>query len=205
MPGNALKTEVFEERICSAAGQMRQGPDQAQFNGVILELMPYTHRHAKRDDLARIVAIYNSTIPSRMVTADTEPVSVAAREGWFVEHRPDSRPLWVVEENGLCIGWLSFSSFYGRPAYRSTAEVSLYVDEAHRRRGMGSYLLSEAISHAPHIGVSTLLGFVFGHNEPSLSLFQRLGFKAWGRLPSVAELDGVQRDVVIMGRRVSDG
>ena len=167
--------------------------------------MRYMHRPAKREDLGRIVEIYNSTIPSRMVTADTEPVSVAARESWFAEHSPTARPLWVVEEDDLCIGWLSFSSFYGRPAYRSTNELSVYVDESHRRRGVGSYLLSEAISHAPHLGVSTLLGFIFGHNEPSLVLFERFGFSKWGVLPRVARLDGVERDLVIMGRRVHDG
>ncbi|HTS54034.1 MAG TPA: GNAT family N-acetyltransferase [Burkholderiales bacterium] len=167
--------------------------------------MRYRHRPARRDDLARIVAIYNSTIPSRMVTADTEPVSVAARQSWFDEHVQTSRPLWVVEADDLCIGWLSFSSFYGRPAYRSTNELSVYVDENYRRRGVGSYLLSEAISHAPHLGVSTLLGFIFGHNTPSLALFERFGFSRWGLLPRVARLDAVERDVVIMGRRVRDG
>ena len=51
--------------------------------------------------------------------------------------------------------------------------------------------------------VATLLGFVFGHNAPSLALFERLGFERWALLPRVAELDGVERDLVIVGRRVS--
>ena len=164
--------------------------------------MRYTHRPATREDLERIVEIYNSTIPSRMVTGDTEPVPVADREGWFAEHDPVTRPLWVAEEGSLCAGWLSLSSFYGRPAYRATVEVSLYVDQNHRRRGLGSYLLSEAISVAPGIGIETLLGFIFGHNQPSLSLFHRFGFAQWGCLPRVARMDGIERDVVILGRRV---
>ena len=164
--------------------------------------MRYTHRPAGREDLDRIVEIYNSTIPSAMVTADTVPVSVAAREAWFAEHDPVSRPLWVAEEGKVCVGWLSLSSFYGRPAYRATVEVSLYVDQNHRRRGVGSYLLSEAISCAPWIGIQTLLGFIFGHNQPSLYLFHRFGFAQWGCLPRVARLDGIERDVVILGRRV---
>jgi phosphinothricin acetyltransferase len=47
-----------------------------------------------------------------------------------------------------------------------------------------------------------LLGFIFGHNEPSLKLFERFGFEKWGHLPSVAELDGIERDLVIVGKRV---
>jgi L-amino acid N-acyltransferase YncA len=166
--------------------------------GTIVSL---THRLATRDDLPRIVEIYNATIPSRRVTADTEPVSVESRVKWFENHNPDLRPLWVVEVEGRIAAWLSYSAFYGRPAYDKTAELSLYVDESFRNRGLGCYLLTQAITHAPSIGLNTLLGFIFGHNEPSLRLFEKLGFARWGELPGVATLDGVERDLVIVGRR----
>jgi phosphinothricin acetyltransferase len=157
---------------------------------------------ASRDDLEQIVAIYNATVPSRQVTADTEPVSVASRIPWFEEHNPGLRPLWVVEIDGRIAAWLSFSSFYGRPAYDKTAELSVYVHPALRQRGLGSYLLQQALAHSPSIKVDTLLGFIFAHNEPSLKLFAAFGFARWGELPKVALLDGVERDLVIVGRRV---
>ena len=160
------------------------------------------HRLATRDDLPRIVEIYNSTVASRMVTADLEPVSVESRERWFDDHRPQSRPLWVVERGEDVAAWLSFSSFYGRPAYDATAEVSIYVGERFRRRGIGAYLLGAAIEHAPAIAVNTLLGFIFAHNLPSLALFERFGFARWGHLARVAVLDGIERDLVIVGRRI---
>jgi L-amino acid N-acyltransferase YncA len=163
--------------------------------------MPVQHRIAKRADLPEIVAIYNATIPSRMVTADTEPVSVESREKWFSEHRPDSRPVWVCEQQHRITAWLSFSSFYGRPAYSRTTEIGLYVHSDCRRAGLGRYLLEAAIEHAPTIGVDTLLGFIFGHNEPSLRLFEDCGFQRWGHLPRVATLDGIERDLLILGRR----
>jgi phosphinothricin acetyltransferase len=159
-------------------------------------------RDATIEDLPAIVAIYNSTVPTRMVTADTEPVSVASRQKWFADHSPDRRPLWVVEEGGQVAGWLSYSSFYGRPAYDSTCEVSLYLAPEHRRRGLGTQLMLRCIEHAPRIGVTTLLGFIFGHNELSLGLFEKIGFQRWGHLPRVAVLDGVERDLIIVGRRV---
>ena len=160
-----------------------------------------SHRNASRSDLEAIVAIYNATVPSRMVTADTEPVSVASRVQWFEDHVPERRPLWVVEERSRVAAWLSFSNFYGRPAYAKTAELSIYVHPEFRRRGLGAYLLLQAIAHAPRIRVDTLLGFIFGHNLPSLALFERYGFARWGELPKVAALDGVERDLVIVGRR----
>lgn len=165
-------------------------------------MVPFTHRPAARGDLAQIVEIYNATVPSRQVTADTEPVSVESRAKWFEDHHPDFRPLWVVEVDGHIAAWLSFSSFYGRPAYNKTAELGVYVHESFRHRGLGSYLLAQAIAHAPSIKVDTLLGFIFGHNAPSLRLFEKFGFARWGELPKVAALDGVERDLVIVGRRV---
>ena len=164
--------------------------------------MALSHRAARRDDLTRIVEIYNATIPSRMVTADLEPVSVDSRIRWFDEHTPGRRPLLVVELDGRVAAWLSFSSFYGRPAYDRTVEISVYVAEESRRQGLGSYLLAQAVSHAPALDIDTLLGFVFGHNQPSLALFGRFGFQRWGELPRVALLDSIERDVVILGRRV---
>ncbi|CAN5380184.1 hypothetical protein BH11PSE11_BH11PSE11_26500 [soil metagenome] len=100
------------------------------------------------------------------------------------------------------IGWLSFSNFYGRPAYSGTAEISIYLDERARGKGAGRYLLSQAMAIAPTLAIHTLLGFVFGHNLPSLKLFEPAGFERWGTLPRVATLDGIERDLIILGKRV---
>jgi len=160
-------------------------------------------RDATLEDLPGIVAIYNSTVPSRLVTADLEPVTVESRLAWFHAHGPQARPLWVVEENGTVVAWLSFSDFYGRPAYLRSAEVSIYLAESVRGKGLGKQLLQAALERAPALGINTLLGFIFGHNEPSLRLFRGFEFQTWGTLPRVAVLDGVERDLVILGRRLS--
>lgn len=159
-------------------------------------------RDALESDLPAIVEIYNATIPGRMVTADTEPVTVDSRRAWLHAHNPKTRPLWVALDNGVVCAWLSFNSFYGRPAYQPTAEVSVYIAETHRRRGLGRFLLARAIAGAPACGIRTLLGFIWAHNEPSLQLFAGFGFSTWGHLPRVAVLDGVERDLLIVGRRV---
>jgi len=168
----------------------------------------YVHRLARRDDLPVIVDIYNSTIASRDVTADTEPVSVASRVAWFDEHTPERRPLWTIHDaadtsaNPAVIGWMSYSNFYGRPAYSGTAELSIYIAEAWRGKGIGKYCLEQAIAFAPEIKVHTLLGFIFGHNVPSLALFRKFGFDTWANFPRVANLDGIERDLIILGKRV---
>lgn len=159
-------------------------------------------RLAQLADLPTIVEIYNSTIAGRMVTADLEPVSVESRLPWFHAHQPARRPLWVAEVAGRIVGWVSLSDFYGRPAYNGTAEVSIYLDEHARGQGLGKILLQYVIDTAPQYGVKTLLGFIFGHNEPSLLLFHRFGFDRWAHLPQVALLDETERDLVILGRRL---
>ncbi|HTO12400.1 MAG TPA: GNAT family N-acetyltransferase [Candidatus Binatia bacterium] len=161
-----------------------------------------TVRDAREDDLPRIVAIYNEAIPGRRSTADTEPVTVASRLDWFREHAPARRPLWVAEREAAVVGWLSFQDFYGRPAYGATAELSVYVSSTAQRGGVGRHLLARALAGAPGLGLATLVGFVFAHNAASVALFERHGFARWGHLPRVARLDGVERDLLILGRRV---
>jgi phosphinothricin acetyltransferase len=159
-------------------------------------------RDAIDSDLEAVVAIYNAAIPGRMATADTEPISVESRLAWLRDRDFSRYPLWVTEHEGRVVGWLSFSRFYGRPAYAATAEVSIYVDHQVRRGGIAAGLMARALAEAPRLRLTTFLGFIFAHNAPSVSLCQKFGFEEWGRLPRVAVLDGVQRDLLILGRRV---
>lgn len=160
-------------------------------------------RDAVEADLDAIVRIYNASIPGRLATADTDPVTVASRRSWLLDRDVAHYPVWVDERpsDGV-VGWLSFSRFYGRPAYAATAEVAIYVDPAQTRRGIARALMARALERAPALGLTTFLGFVFGHNAPSLALCAEFGFETWGRLPRVAVLDGVDRDLVIVGLRV---
>jgi L-amino acid N-acyltransferase YncA len=160
------------------------------------------YRLAKSDDVVEIVRIYNESIPGRLATADLLPVTVADRAAWFQGHSPDRRPIWVAELDGVVVGWLSFSDFYGRIAYNATSELSVYVDPAAQRMGVARFLLTEAVAVAPTLGIDTLLGFIFDHNEPSLRLFESFGFVSWGHLPRVAVLDADERGVKILGLRV---
>ncbi len=161
-------------------------------------------RNALIEDLPKIVEIYNSTIPSRMVTADTEAVSVESKIPWFKEHNSETRPLWMVEDHKKnVLGWVSFSSFYGRPAYNGTVEVSIYMDESCRGKGFGKKVLQYCIEHAKDFGIKTLLGFIFLHNEPSLKLFRHFGFEDWGIFPDVAVLDGIERTLIILGKKIN--
>ena len=160
-------------------------------------------RNATETDLKAIVNIYNAAIPSRLATADLNPVSVESRLDWFYQHSSTSRPILVVETEKDILGWLSFQSFYGRPAYQATAEISIYVSPAYQRQRVAYKLLTNAIALSPSLGLTTLVGFIFAHNQPSIKLFELFGFQTWGHLPQVANLDAIERDLLIMGRKIT--
>jgi L-amino acid N-acyltransferase YncA len=179
----------------------------AVMRGIIRPCRPYSRapamiRDARESDLESIVRIYNAAIPSRLATADTEPISVESRRPWLREHDSRRHPLWVAERDGRVAGWLSVSAFYGRAAYAATAELSVYVDPARQGAGVASGLVQRALDHAAALSLRTYLGFIFAHNARSLALFRKFGFAAWAHLPRVAVLDGVERDLMILGKRV---
>ena len=163
--------------------------------------MNFSIRNAELKDLNSIVEIYNSTIDSGIVTADTEYVTVESKMEWFYSHQ-GNRPLWVAEAGDTVAGWLSFHSFYGRPAYDISAEIGIYINEKYRGKQLGKTLLKKAIEQSPSLGIENLIGFIFADNAISLHLFYQEGFTKWGYLPAVAKFEKRYQDLVITGRKI---
>lgn len=157
-------------------------------------------RDAIEVDLPAIIEIHNAAIATGISTAQLEPVTAEGRRQWFRAHSPAQYPIWVAELDGAIAGWLSFREFLPRCAYRGCAEVSVYVREKFRRRGIARKLLQQAIAHGPQLGMHCLVGLIFSHNEPSIALFRVAGFERWGFLPGVARIDQIRRDLTIFGR-----
>lgn len=155
--------------------------------------------YARHQDLPRIVEIYNQAIPTRIATADLEPVTVADREAWFASFNETSRPIWLIKYQGQIAGWVSLSDFYGRPAYAHTAEVSIYLDPVFQGKGLGSAAIKYVEDQTAKLGLTRLVGFVFSHNMASLALLKKFGFVKWGELPDVALMDGKLRSLTILG------
>jgi len=160
-----------------------------------------SYREAVLEDLPQIVKIYNTTIATGISTADTKEVSVESRLVWFEAHT-SKRPIWVKEYHGKIIAWLSFQPFYGRPAYAQTVEISIYIDPNFRGKKLGQQFLTEALEKAPTLEIKNILAFIFKDNDTSLKLFKRFGFKEWGNLPSVAVIEGQEKDLLILGLKL---
>lgn len=159
----------------------------------------YSIRLATLSDIVAITDIYNQTVG--VAHANFEPVSVASRQAWFLEHG-DNRPIFVLTDHDQVVAWLSLSDYLPRPAYHLSVEVSLYVDKAYTGQGLGSRLLSHALDWAKNQGIVNVIALIFGHNQASIHLFNKHGFDQWGKLPEVCLSQGKLADVVILGKRV---
>ncbi len=160
-------------------------------------------RIARGIDLAQIVEIYNQAVAQRGATADLSPVTMESRREWFRNHPEESCPIWVSDDAGEILGWCSLSAYRpGRMALRHTAELSYYVHQAHRRRGLASTLIRHAIAQCPNLDIRNLITLLLEVNSPSIQLLEQFGFVKWGHLPDVAEFDGITCGHLIYGSRI---
>jgi L-amino acid N-acyltransferase YncA len=161
-------------------------------------------RLAEPDDLEAIVDIINAYIPMRTATAYLWPLTIDKAQHWFTSH--DIRhPIWVADDGGEVVAWLSITAWSEREAYDATAELSVYVRAESLRRGVGSQLVAHAIDTAPSLGIDMLIAGAFSDNESSIALFERFAFERCAHFRGIATLDGVRRDVTFLQRALSAG
>ena len=155
-------------------------------------------RIATHIDLHTIDEIYNIAI-SASQTAHTIPLSLEQREDWF-QHHNRNYPVFVYELNNTVTGWLSFSPYReGRQALQSTAEISFYLFSEYQGKGIGSVLVNFALSQAAALGFKNLFAIILESNNASIRLMDKCGFKQWGFLPRIAELNGKKLGHVFYG------
>lgn len=157
-------------------------------------------REAKYSDLESIIEIYNESINGKESTADLSPVSVYDRLDWFQSHSLKTYPLLVFVEDEKVCGWAALNPFYGRAAYKITAEISVYVHSTMKQKGIASQLIQELINLAMTNGFQHILAYVFAHNEKSLKLFKKFQFVPQGTFPQIANMGDFKADLMILQR-----
>ena len=145
---------------------------------------------AEKEDLAQIVAIYNQAIEAGQNTADTETFSLEERQAWFESHSAEGYPLLLAKEGDVVLGYLTISPYrYGRKALKHTAEISYYIHFEHHRKGVATQLMQKALSLCESLDIKTLIAILIGCNQGSIKLLEKNGFKEWGNMPEIVELD----------------
>lgn len=147
-------------------------------------------------------AVYGEGIATGDATFETAVPSWEAFDG---ARRRDCRLVAVPgDDDARVVGWAALSPVSSRPAYAGVAEVSIYVAEAARGRGVGTRLMAALIDASEAAGVWTLQAAVFPENEATLRLHRNAGFREVGRRERIGRLDGRWRDTVLLERRSVD-
>jgi RimJ/RimL family protein N-acetyltransferase len=113
-----------------------------------------------------------------------------------IERHPDAA-VFVAEDEGRIVGRLSLSRD-PHAASRHVADLGLMVAASHRRQGVGTMLLEQAVEWARAAGISKLELHVFPWNEPALGLYGSFGFEREGYRKRHYERGGELVDAILM-------
>jgi L-amino acid N-acyltransferase YncA len=153
----------------------------------------------RASDWEQVREIYLQGIRSGHSTFETEAPSW---ERWDEAHLPFAR--LVMREGERVLGWSALSPVSKREVYRGVAEVTVYVAESARGRGIGRTLLEALIRDSERYRIWTLQASIFPENVASVELHRRCGFREVGRRERIAMLNNVWRDTLLFERRRAD-
>lgn len=163
--------------------------------------MDFTIRPAAPDDADGIARVYNQSVDGSTATFDTVRHTGERRAEWLASH-DERHPVLVAEAEGDLLGWGALSSWNPRGAYDDTVEISVYVDEACARRGVGRALDEALLEAAVARGHHAVIAQISAENGASLHLIESLGFERVGTLREVGRKFGRLLDVAIYEKLV---
>lgn len=142
--------------------------------------------------------IYREGINTGIATFET---SSPSWESWDRSHLPHSR--WIAILNDQIVGWAALSPVSDRCVYGGVGEVSVYVDQNSKGKGIGRQLLEKVLTSSEKNGIWTVTAAMFPENIASIILHEKCGFRKIGYREKIGKLDGMWRDTVLFERRSS--
>lgn len=165
-----------------------------------------TIRASRDDDLAAITAIYAHHVLHGTGTFEIDPPNIQDMAARRADVLARGLPWLVAEEDGRVAGFAYCNWFKPRPAYRYSAEDSIYVADHARGRGLGRLLLQALCTHAEAAGVRKLLAVIGDSaNAGSIAVHGAAGFTEVGVMRSVGWKFGAWRDIVLMEKPLGAG
>ncbi|MDR1900026.1 MAG: GNAT family N-acetyltransferase [Treponema sp.] len=151
-------------------------------------------RPVKADDARGICGIYNYFVENTAVTFEEEPVSIREMEG-RVRDIGGAYPWFVWEEEGGVLGYAYVNKFRDRPAYRYSAELSIYVKSGHEGKGMGGKLFARLLEAARESSLHVLVSAITVPNERSVGIHEKFEFVKVAQFDEIGYKLGGWRDV----------
>jgi L-amino acid N-acyltransferase YncA len=163
-------------------------------------------RACRDSDLSEITAIYAWHVQNGTGTFETDPPSI----GEMTDRRADvlskGLPYLVAEAGDRVLGYAYCTWFKPRPAYRFSAEDSVYIAPNFKGQGIGRALLSELAEKAEQAGIRKLIAVIGDSNNlASVGLHRAAGFSHAGTLTSCGWKFGQWLDVVLMEKALGFG
>jgi len=158
--------------------------------------MEYVIDQMSASDWEQVRAIYLEGIRSGDSTFETE---APAWEQWDDAHLQVAR--LAARDGERVLGWAALSPVSKRRVYRGVAELTVYVSETARGRGLGRALLEALIAESERNGIWTLQASIFPENVASVALHRRCGFREVGRRERIGMMNGRWRDTLLFERR----
>ncbi len=147
-------------------------------------------------DWPAVCRIYEEGIATGQATFQTE---APPWDRWDASHLVACR--FVATEGDVVVGWAALSPVSDRCVYGGVAEVSVYVAQSARGRGVGRALLEALVAGSEQAGMWTLQAGIFPENVASVALHERCGFRVVGRRERIGRQHGAWRDTLLLERR----
>jgi L-amino acid N-acyltransferase YncA len=163
-------------------------------------MMTSSIRSLDESDWPAVLSIYRQGIATGCATFETE---VPGWDKWNASHLAVPRLVTVDREQDIeqVVAWAALSPVSARSVYAGVAEVSIYVADGCRGRGIGRRLLQALVEAAEGAGFWTLQGGIIASNASSIRLHLSCGFRIVGTRERIGSLAGTWHDVVLVERR----
>ena len=153
-------------------------------------------RRAKGTDIEALLAIYNYEVEFGVATLDLAPKTLSEWWSWYNAHNVENHPLLVAEKDGTVVGYASLSSYREKEAFKSTVELSIYIDVKHRKEGVATALMEAILEEAKKDErTHTVVSVITSGNAASEKLHKKFGFEYCGCIKEVGIKFGEYRDI----------
>lgn len=155
-----------------------------------------TIRSMQISDWDEVAQIYAEGIQTGFATFEQQ---VPTYESWDKAHIESCR--LVAEEGGKILGWAALSPVSSRCVYGGVGEVSVYIGEKSRGKGVGKALLTQLVKESEDAGFWTIQSGIFPENDASIALHEKVGFRFIGKRERVAKIHGIWKDNFLFEKR----